>query len=183
VNYWFALGRSDRFSAVMIELATARLQLHPIDVDEAQRIYAGEPGPSDTWALGYPFEGDLDALRGFLRACEQHGDQRPFGYYRIDRRSDRLSVGGIGFMGRPDEHAMVEIGYGLAPSARGNGYAAEALTALVRFASTQSVTVVRADTDLDNIASQRTLERAGFTRIATDSELHHYEIRLTATQT
>jgi RimJ/RimL family protein N-acetyltransferase len=137
----------------VIELETTRLRLHAVDDGEARRIIAREPGPSDMWGTDYPFEGDLYALRSFLRACEQHGDQRPFGYFRISRRSDGLAVGGVGFKDRPDERGAVEIGYGLAPSARGNGYAAEALIALIGFASEHRVTVIVAGTDLDNIAS------------------------------
>lgn len=167
----------------MIDVETTRLRLHPVDEEEARRISVREPGPSDRWVSDYPFEGDVDALRGFLSACEQHGDQRPFGYFRISRRSDGHAVGGIGFKARPDEHGAVEIGYGLAPSMRGNGYAAEALIALVRFAAEHAVTLIRADTEVDNVASQRTLERAGFSRVATDSLLHHYEIRLDAAPT
>ena len=166
----------------MIELETPRLRLHAVDDGEARRIIAREPGPSDMWVADYPFEGDLYALRSFLRACEQHGDQRPFGYFRISRRLDGLAVGGVGFKGRPDERGAVEIGYGLAPSARGNGYAAEALIALVGFACEHGVSLILADTDLDNIASQRTLEHAGFTRAATDPQLHHYQIHLDAMQ-
>ena len=35
---------------------------------------------------------------------------------------------------------------------------------------------VIAETTLDNIASQRTLIRAGFRLVRTDAELHHYEV-------
>ena len=52
------------------------------------------------------------------------------GYYRITRLADGRAVGGIGFKGQPDG-GCVEIGYGLAPSARGHGYAAEAVVALL----------------------------------------------------
>jgi RimJ/RimL family protein N-acetyltransferase len=38
--------------------------------------------------------------------------------------------------------------------------------------------MIRADTDLDNLASQRTLERAGFCPVEADSELCHYEARI-----
>ena len=153
----------------MIELETLRLRLHAVDEEEARRIIARVPGPSDMWGPDYPFAGDLIALRGFLDASEMHGDQRPFGYFRISRRSDGLTVGGVGFKGRPDERGAVEIGYGLAPSARGSGYAAEAVIALIRFSSDHAVALILADTDLDNIASQRTLERAGFSRVAAAS--------------
>ena len=37
---------------------------------------------------------------------------------------------------------------------------------------------VIADTTLDNVASQRTLIRAGFRLVSTDAELHHYEVLL-----
>lgn len=156
---------------------TARLSLHPIDEAEARRLHDRAPLPDDSWAADYPFEGDLAAIGGFLRATEQNGEQRPFGYYQIRRRSDGLAIGGVGFKGHPDDDG-VEIGYGLAPSARGHGYAAEALEALMRIAADLGVTTIRADTDRDNVASQRTLEKTGFHQVAADAELYHYEARL-----
>jgi RimJ/RimL family protein N-acetyltransferase len=104
-------------------------------------------------------------------------EQRPFGYYRITRLFDGRAVGGVGFKGQPDG-GCVEIGYGLAPSARGHGYAAEAVIALLTVAADHGLFRVIADTTLDNIASQRTLIRAGFRLVSTDAELHHYEVLL-----
>jgi RimJ/RimL family protein N-acetyltransferase len=66
----------------------------------------------------------------------------------------------------------------LAPSARGNGYAAEAVIALLTVAADHGLIRVIADTTLDNTASQRTLIRAGFRLVSTDAELHHYEVLL-----
>jgi RimJ/RimL family protein N-acetyltransferase len=114
---------------------------------------------------------------GFLGATAAHGEQRPFGYYRITRLADGRAVGGIGFKGRPDG-GCVEIGYGLAPSARGQGYAAEAVAALLAMAADHGLSRVIADTTLDNVASQRTLIRAGFRLVGSDGELHHYEALL-----
>lgn len=153
------------------------MSLHAIDAVEAQRIHERAPKPGDLWAADYPFEGDLAAISGLLHATEQNGEQRPFGYYQIRRQSDGLAIGGIGFMGPPDGN-IVEIGYGLAPSVRGHGYATEAVAALLKIASDLGVTTVRADTDLDNVASRRTLEHAGFTQVDADAELYHYEIRV-----
>ena len=140
---------------------TARLSLRAIDEMEGRCIRQHAPQPGDAWAADYPFEGDLAAIGGFLRATEQNGEQRPFGYYQIRRQSDGLAIGGIGFMGPPDGN-VVEIGYGLAPSARGHGYAAEAVVVLAQIAAELGVSTIRADTDVDNVASQRTLEHAGF---------------------
>ena len=165
------------FAAAMTYIRTSRLQLHAIDVAEAERIVARSAGPADAWADDFPFEGDVGAVGMFLRATATHGEQRPFGYYRITRLADGRAIGGIGFKGRPDG-GCVEIGYGLAPSARGNGYAAEAAIALLAMAADQGLSRVIADTTLDNIASQWTLIRAGFRLVSTDAELHRYEVLL-----
>ncbi|MEP7192568.1 MAG: GNAT family N-acetyltransferase [Actinomycetota bacterium] len=160
-----------------MDYRTARLSLHAVDEPEARRIRDRAPRPDDAWAADYPFEGDLAAIGSFLRATEQNGEQRPFGYYQIRRHSDGLVVGGVGFKGPPDGE-IVEIGYGLAPSARGHGYAAEALGSLMQIAADLGATTIRADTDLDNVASQRSLEHAGFHHVEADSELYHYEARV-----
>jgi RimJ/RimL family protein N-acetyltransferase len=161
----------------MTDVRTSRLILHAIDVAEAERIVARSAGPADAWAGDFPFEGDVGAVGSFLRATAALGEQRPFGYYRITRLSDGRAVGGIGFKGQPDG-GCVEIGYGLAPSARGHGYAAEAVMTLLTVAADHGLFRVIADTTLDNIASQRTLTRAGFRLVSTDAELHHYEVLL-----
>ena len=158
----------------MTDARTSRLLLHPIDVLEGERIAARNPEPADAWADDFPFDGDVVAVEVFLRATAEAGEQQPFGYYRITCLADGLAIGGIGFKGQPGG-GCVEIGYGLVPSARGHGYAAEALIALVAMAADNRVSRVIADTTRDNIASQRTLIRAGFRLVGTDGELHHYE--------
>jgi RimJ/RimL family protein N-acetyltransferase len=125
----------------------------------------------------FPLRGRRWRSGGLPSPTAALGEQRPFGYYRITRLSDGRAVGGIGFKGQPDG-GCVEIGYGLAPSARGHGYAAEAVIALLTVAADHGLFRVIADTTLDNIASQRTLIRAGFRLVSTDAELHHYEVLL-----
>ena len=106
----------------------------------------------------------------------KNGEQGPYGYYQIRRRSDGLAIGGVGFKGPPDG-GVVEVGYGLVPSARGQGYAAEALEILVQIAAGLGVTTIRAETDPDNGASRRTLEHAGFHRVDADPGPCRYERR------
>jgi RimJ/RimL family protein N-acetyltransferase len=159
------------------DLHTPRLLLHPVDVAEGKRIAARGPGGEDRWAADFPFDGDVSGVSAHLRATAEHGEQRPFGFYRITRTADGQAIGGIGFKGQP-ANGSVEIGYGLVPSARGTGYAAEALTVLLVLAADYGLDRVLADTDQSNIASQRTLERAGFTRRRSDGGLYFYEVVL-----
>jgi RimJ/RimL family protein N-acetyltransferase len=169
-----ALDAKGCFADAVTDLLTTRLLLHPVDVAEGARIVARSSGPADLWAQDYPFEGDVGAVGAFLRATAAQGEQQPLGYYRITRLVDERAVGGIGFKGRP-EGGRVEVGYGLAPSARGHGYAAEAVVPLLALATDHGLSRLLADTTMDNIASQRTLLRAGFRETSTDGELVYYE--------
>lgn len=165
------------FPVPVTDLHTERLILHPVDTAEAERIVAGRPDPEESWAGDFPFDGDVIGATMFLRATAAHGDQQPFGHYVVIRASDGQAIGSAGFKGRP-ENGCGEIGYGLAPSARGHGYAAEAARSLVALAREHGLTRVVADTDKANIASRRTLEHAGFTQIGADGDLHLFEVVL-----
>ena len=158
-------------------LTTARLTLHAVQEDEARRIAGRTPGAEGHWAPDYPFGADLAGIGAFLHAVERHGPQEPFGYYRVTVLADGLAIGGIGFKGSPDD-GVVEVGYGLVPSARSRGYATEALLAFVALAATLGVTTVRADTDPDNVASQRVLEKSGFSRTGATASAFFYELRI-----
>src|SRR5580658_10064075 len=63
----------------MTDVRTSRLVLHAIDVAEGERIVARSAGPADAWADDFPFEGDVGAVGGFLRASAALGEQRPSG--------------------------------------------------------------------------------------------------------
>ncbi|MGH6654297.1 MAG: GNAT family N-acetyltransferase [Actinocrinis sp.] len=160
----------------MDNLETARLVLHPISVNEAERVVSGDPDGGARWAPGYPAEGEVRASRRFLDTCASTGDPRPFGNYEIRRREDGYAIGGVGFHATPDQDGGVSIGYGLVPAARGNGYASEALRALLEFARAQGVTSVAGDTDHGNTASQHVMAAAGMQLIAEDEQLKYYKI-------
>lgn len=161
----------------MSDIRTPRLLLHAIDVAEGERIVARTPNASDCWADDFPFDGDIRGVEAFLHGTAAYGEQRPFGHYRVTRLADGRAVGGVGFKGRP-EGGCVEIGYGLSESARGHGYAPEAVAAVLTVAADHGLSKVVADTTLDNIPSQRTLIRAGFRLVRADDELTYFEARL-----
>ena len=155
---------------------TARLVLHPLSPAEASWVAAGQPGGGARWAPGYPAAGDVTGARRFLEVCASTGDPRPFGAYEIRRRDDGQAVGGLGFHGPADHDGSVTVGYGLIPAARGRGYAAEALRALLAFARSRGITCVRGDTDHGNVASQHVMTAAGMKLTAADERLKYYTI-------
>ena len=91
-------------------------------------------------------------------------------------REDRsgLAIGGLGFFGPPDDHGCVEFGYGLVESARGKGYATEAVSAALEFARANGARYAKADTAPDNLPSQRVLEKAGLKLVEKSGSAFYY---------
>ena len=76
------------------------------------------------------------------------------------------TVGAAGFHGAPDERGMVEVGYGVDPEHRRQGYARAALGVMVERAEADaSVTVVRASVGPWNEASRTLVESCGFVEV------------------
>jgi RimJ/RimL family protein N-acetyltransferase len=66
---------------------------------------------------------------------------------------------------KPPHDSGIDIGYGIAATRRQQGHASAAVGALLDWARTDDrVQSVRAETSVDNLASQRVLEVNGFTR-------------------
>ncbi|MEU1124758.1 GNAT family N-acetyltransferase [Streptomyces sp. NPDC005899] len=163
----------------MDNLVTRRLILHPLTAAAAEAVERGcadGPPPGARWAPGYPTAGDRAAVRRYLEACTGPGGAQPFGPYEIRRRSDGLAIGGVGFHGGPDATGRVTVGFGLVRSARGLGYASEALRALLSLARSEGVTAVTGDAELDNIGSQRVMTSVGMRLVASGYRLRHYRL-------
>jgi RimJ/RimL family protein N-acetyltransferase len=81
-----------------------------------------------------------------------------------DRATSAL-LGAVGVGVKPWDAGMAEIGYWLAPEARGRGAATRALVLLSRWTLREwPIGRLHLMADVDNTASQAVAERAGFTR-------------------
>lgn len=129
--------------------------------EEATAIVSNERNIT-SWAPDYPTPGDvMVATLALAGGVSFATDAMPWGLFTIIEKSGGLAIGGIGFKNTPTERGEVEIGYGISRSYQGRGVATEAVTALCDFALL-GVRVVLADTDRENVASQRVLEKCGF---------------------
>jgi len=149
----------------MIE--TPRVRLRDVTLDDAEMLdeWAGDPVLAgefnDFGMMAEPISREVLA-RGPLRN-ERNGQ------LIVERLSDGETLGGVGwhkvFYGPNDESDAWNIGIHLLPGARGHGYGVEAqrLLATYLFDHTNA-NRVEAQTDVENIAEQRALEKAGFQR-------------------
>jgi RimJ/RimL family protein N-acetyltransferase len=150
-------------------IETERLVLLPVDGPLAARIVRGDltgmvPG------RGWPTTDTVDGMRYAAAAP----DDAPSTGWLIALR-DGTVIGDCGWKGPPGDDGVIEIGYGLAPPYQRQGYGAEAVRALVEWSLAQpGIGRIVADSLLDNVASRRILERAGFELTHTDSQLAFY---------
>ncbi len=162
-----------------MKIRTSRLELVPVTA-ELIRLEIG-----DRIALGqvldaaiptaWPPESVRNVLEFFAQELEANPSTEGFsGYYWLSTKSNtgrRILIGSGGFKGKPDVEGSVEVGYGVLPEFQKQGYATEAVQALVNWALAQkSVERVIAEAFPDNIPSVRVLAKCGFVEMGVGSE-------------
>lgn len=158
-------------------LSTERLDLRLMSLEDIQALLEGRPADGYPWAPGYPLDGTLVAAAMQVQLHEAGEPIGDFGQFQVVRRDDCVVIGDIGFHAPPDEFGDVSIGFGVVPVVRGEGYATEALRAMLAWALEQpEIRTVHADTDLVNIASQHVLTAAGMRLVEDDGDRKVYEV-------
>ena len=141
----------------MIE--TNRLRIYPTTREQMEAFIAAET------------DADLKtAYTEMLEGCLRHPDQWNWNAMWMIELRDGTHIGDLCFKGL-GANGTVEIGYGVLEEYQGQGYAAEAVDAVVVWALDQpDVTRVEAETAPDNRASQRVLDKCGFLPTGTFGE-------------
>lgn len=132
-------------------IETKRLRIYPATQEQMEAFIAAET------------DADLKtAYTEMLEGCLRHPDQwQWYAMWMIELR-DGTHIGDLCFKGL-EVNGIAEIGYGILEEYQGQGYATEAVGAAVHWALQQPfVSRVEAETEPDNLASQRVLEKCGF---------------------
>lgn len=137
----------------MIMVITERMSIFPIS-DEEMKLKIEEEIDEEM----------KKAYSEMLAGCTKIPGQRIWYAIWLMQLNDisKQIVGDLGFKGLNDD-GMVEIGYGMKQDYEGRGLMTEAVTAMVKWAITQvGVSRIESETDPNNIASQRVLQKSGF---------------------
>ena len=132
-------------------IETKRLRIYPAAREQMEAFIAAET------------DADLKtAYTEMLEGCLRHPNQwQWYAMWMIELR-DGTHIGDLCFKGL-EANGMVEVGYGILEEYQGQGYATEAVGAAMIWALKQpDVIRVEAETEPDNLASQRVLEKCGF---------------------
>lgn len=148
-------------------LTTVRLTLRPTRAGDLGAVAAMIGDPFVMRHIGGQPHAREDAWRRMLCGPGMWA-LLGYGYWVIERRADRAVIGQIGLADfkrdmQPGIEGIPELGYMLAAAAHGQGYASEAVAAVLEWADEvleagQVVAIV----DPGNVTSVRVLEKAGF---------------------
>lgn len=147
------------------EIQTARLLLRPFTHSDLEGVFKGLSDPNVIRHYGVSYA-TLEETAEQMSWYE-HIQQTETGQWWCICLADSPMqlIGGCGLNDLQQEHRRAEIGYWLLPIFWHQGLAAEAVSAMLRYAF-QSMNLHRigADVDIDNHASASLLYRLGFVR-------------------
>jgi len=84
-------------------------------------------------------------------------------FWIVVEKTSSVIVAELGFKGKPDQQGNIEIGYGSMPAHRSRGIMTEAVGAMIHWSrSIPEIYCILAETDKDNAASIRVLEKNNF---------------------
>jgi [ribosomal protein S5]-alanine N-acetyltransferase len=141
----------------MTEIDAGRLVLRPIGREVARALLDGRAPAGVVLAPGYPSRFSVEVLEMVAGLSPGGGDG--FGPFFMVRKADGAVVGEIGASLRG---ATAQVGYTVVEPSWGQGYATEALRALLAHAlADPRVGRVVAETLIGHAASRRVMEKAG----------------------
>lgn len=150
-----------------MRIETKRLELIVLDARQLRLWTENMPELEAELSCTYdaePMEDSfLKIVKGQYAATDQDAGNEPWhSFWWIVRKADRKVVGSADFKA-PPENGTVEIGYGLGAAHERRGYMTETVEAMCQWAFSQpGVSAVIAETETDNLPSQRVLHRCGF---------------------
>ena len=144
-----------------MEIQSSRLKYRrPVAADAAQIVARYSSDPEVTRYLGWPQHRSVADAEMFVAFSDNEWATKPSGPLLIERIDTGALIGSTGLMW--DGPATTAAGYVLARDAWGQGFATEALGAMVKHAGALGVTRLSAQCHPDHDASQRVLRKCGF---------------------
>jgi ribosomal-protein-alanine N-acetyltransferase len=158
---------------VLPTITTPRLRLRAIRPDDAADIFAvfSDPVVVRYWSL--PPLADLAAASAMIDRIERHAEARSLLQWGIVRADDDRVLGTCTLADIDLAHRRAGLGYALARTAWGQGFAREAVRAVIGFGFRElDLHRIGADVDPRNTASLRLLDDLGFCREGVQRECY-----------
>lgn len=148
-----------------MELLTERLILIPCTEESISIIRT-----SEEYEMG-------PHINKYLEELKEDSTLLGWGVWFVINQENNTVIGDIGFKGKPNSENIVEIGYGIVPSAQGKGYATEAVQKLIDWAfSNKNINKIVAECLDENIPSIRVLEKLQMKRMGSENNMLKWQL-------
>lgn len=159
-------------------LHTPRLLLREMTADDAEALFQLRSDERAMRYIGRPLQKDLSEAVGFIEKIRASFAQNEAVAWGISFHGQPKLLGNISFWKMDKENHRTEIGYMLHPDYWGRGIMDEAMTAALEYCfRVLNFHSVEANTDPENVASGRLLEKHGFVQEAYFRENMYFEGR------
>lgn len=148
-----------------MSIQTDRLIIRPLELDDAPDLFEYMSDPVVTeFAIGYPHQTMAEAEH-YVESVLNIYDQNYPSIWGICLKPDPTVISTCGFELYFEEHKRAEIGFAFSKSVWGQGIATEAVSTLIKHGfETYNFNRIEAISNPKSIASQRVLEKCGFTK-------------------
>ncbi|KPN96448.1 GNAT family N-acetyltransferase [Lysinibacillus sp. ZYM-1] len=166
----------------MFELHTERLRLIPLNAKYLKLLIEHEKELANELSLSKLeriFDAELKQALNYRRSKVLEDEENYIWYtnWLIVLKEQNCAIGGIMLKGMPNDRQEVVIGYYTFPSFQGRGYMTETIITMKNWLHSQpNVEYIIADTEKDNIASHRVLEKAGATLYKETESLYFWKL-------
>jgi len=143
-----------------VDLLGEKVKLRPIEKSDINELHRWWNDPQFAGEYGGDYPKSRVEVEELIKGAK---------FFIIETRSEGNKVGFIDYyMVRSDYLHLFEIGYRIKPNERCKGYTTEAVGLLVDhlFTTNKNVERIESVTDVENVPSQRVLEKNGFKREA-----------------
>ncbi len=164
-----------------MKLKSTRITLTPFTLDLIDAALKRDCGAMASMGFTateeWPESDLVEALPFFRDLIVQHG-VNGFNSWLITLNATGEIAGSLGFIGNPDSEGAVEIGFGIVPGKRRQGYCREAVNLLAAWALRQhGVRRITGKCEEGNAASVNALRSAGFVQTGHEGALIVWEYR------
>lgn len=155
-----------------MKLQTNRLNIIPLSISEMELFIQGTDKLEKSLKLS-PSYSSLNSITQYALtfnynlAINDPNNSIWYAFWAIVETESNQMVANACFKNKPDDKGRIEIGYGINENFRNKGFMTEAVDAITRWALTQKeVNEVIAETDKDNYASQKVVQKCHFVQYA-----------------
>lgn len=160
-----------------MDVIAGQVVLHPLTVDEVERVLRRQPAPGEKWSADYPSAVQVDYLQAYL--IEARSPRHEWYWQaQVRRRIDGLVVGGAGVTGPPDEQGAVVVGYELVGEMSDSVHGVDIVKALLEIARGMGAQRVATDVFDDDQVRRHVYFGAGFTEVRRDGRVVYLEREL-----